>query len=125
MTTIRNFEHALGRKVFWSPRHGDGIDHLLMETRVPLRGRKSVLRQKMDGVEVDGLIDGLAGRIHVEDFDIFPAGTGLQRLLPGQLDDGLVQHCGFKVRGGARVEGIDAQAAEWRVLHGSHAHRLL
>ncbi len=51
--------------------HRDGVDHLLVELRVRLRGRQAVLRQQVRMVEIDRVVEDAAGRIDVDDLDVF------------------------------------------------------
>src|ERR1700730_11143646 len=62
--------------------HRHRIVHLLMELRVRLRGRETVLAQEMGMIEIDGRIAAAARRIDVDHLDIFADRAGRELGLP-------------------------------------------
>ena len=94
--------------------HGDGVDHLLVELRVALRGSEPVLREQAGIVEIDRRIDHAARRIDVDDFEIFSDRTRLQSVvavaLPGDPNGDLLDGGRLGALGEARVECVDAQS---------------
>jgi hypothetical protein len=65
--------------------HCDRKYHLLVELRIPLGRRQSVLRKKMRIVKIDRLVKLATGRIDVDDFEILVDRTDLQLVFPWLL----------------------------------------
>ncbi len=94
-------------------RHDRGVDHLLVELRVPLGGREAVLRQDGRPIQVHGCIEARAGRVVVDHFHVFADGTRGQSL-PGHLVGHLAHEGGLELGGQAGIEGVAAQQATGR-----------
>jgi hypothetical protein len=88
--------------------HRDGVDHLLMELRIPLRRTQTVLREHVRVVEVHRRIDHAARRIDVDHLDVFTRRAGLQ-VLPRQPDRDLVNRNGLQPQREAGIERIHTQ----------------
>ena len=60
-------------------RHGDGIDHLLVELRVGFRRRQArSARAGRGSFRSTGLIEGAAGGIGIDDLDVLADRAGLR-----------------------------------------------
>ena len=97
--------------------HRHGVDHLLVELRVALRGRPAVLREQARVVQVDGLVP-LARGVHVLDGEVLA-----DRPLLASVSQRILSVTSLIVGGGeprreARVHGVDADAAVRRVADG-------
>ena len=93
--------------------HGDGKHHLLVELRVAIGRRQSVLRQQHRIVEIDRRIKAAAGRIEIDDFDIFVNRTFRKRVFPTrfpwQLDNGVVDQRCIDFKRSLGIEGEHPQ----------------
>ena len=77
--------------------HHHRVTHLLVELRDSLRGRKAVLRQKVRMVEINRRVGAAAGRIDVDDLNIFADRTRLKVFLPSHVDYRLVNRGGREI----------------------------
>ncbi len=89
--------------------HRHGVEHLLVELRVALRGRETLVEQHVGRVEVDGREDGALGRVEVDHLDEPADRTGLERLVQQAQDDRLAKAIDH------RVVGEDPKRAARRV----------
>ena len=94
-------------------RHGDRVDHLLMELRVAFGRGQSVLREQIGVVQIHRRVEVIARRIVVDHLEIFAHRAGREVLPPGAKDN-LVDE-GRVHRGTCPgVEGVGAQPPKRR-----------
>jgi hypothetical protein len=102
---------------------GDGINHLLMEARIPFRGIKSMIGKQQTILKIDRRVIALAGRVIIDHRDLFPGRARFERL-PGDLHDDLVTRVSVSAR--ARIDRVNLQRPSvWRRHTQSQPLRIL
>ena len=80
-----------------------------MKVRIAFRRGEPVVRQHEVVAQIDGRVGAVAGRIDVDDLDVFADRSGLEIAVPTHVDKHFADIVVFQLGTQARIEGEDAQ----------------
>jgi hypothetical protein len=95
-------------------RHRHRVDHLLVKLWVGLGWPEPTLGEQVRVVELNGMVEDAARRVEIDHLDVLPHRPRC-KLLPGNLDDDLVEGRRIEADGETWIESQDPQPAN----HGS------